>query len=134
MPIPNKSPSIALCKKEHPSEGALNILDTGIKLDDQSLPIRHHQPDLGEHTVEVLEQAGLSPSEVKALAEQAKMSIGTASTHSKAATMEIKGRDLVAGIPKVVVTTSDEIREAWLQREGKTVSEENPIAGEAEPA
>ena len=54
----------------HPSEGALNILDTGIKLDDQSLPIRHHQPKLGEHTAEVLEQAGLSPSEVEALTEQ----------------------------------------------------------------
>ena len=29
--------------------------------------------------------------------------------------MEIKGRDLVSGIPKVVVTTSDEVREALVE-------------------
>ena len=46
------------------------------------------------------------------MAEQVKMTIGTASSHSKATTMEVKGRDLVAGIPKVVEATSDEIREA----------------------
>ncbi|MEE8580287.1 MAG: rod shape-determining protein [Myxococcota bacterium] len=48
-------------------------------------------------------------------AENVKMTIGTASAHAKASTMEVKGRDLVAGIPKVVVTTSDEIREALLE-------------------
>jgi rod shape-determining protein MreB len=48
-------------------------------------------------------------------AEQVKMDIGTASTESKTTEMEIKGRDLVAGIPKVVVTTSDEMREALLE-------------------
>jgi rod shape-determining protein MreB len=45
-------------------------------------------------------------------AEAVKMAIGTASPTAKTETMEIKGRDLVAGIPKVVVTTSEEIREA----------------------
>jgi rod shape-determining protein MreB len=45
-------------------------------------------------------------------AESVKMAIGTASPTAKTETMEIKGRDLVAGIPKVVVTTSEEIREA----------------------
>ena len=29
--------------------------------------------------------------------------------------MEIKGRDLVAGIPKVVVTTSEEVRESLIE-------------------
>ena len=48
-------------------------------------------------------------------AEQVKMTIGTASADSKATTMEIKGRDLVAGIPKVVVTTSEEVREALVE-------------------
>jgi rod shape-determining protein MreB len=48
-------------------------------------------------------------------AEQVKMTIGTASADSKPATMEIKGRDLVAGIPKVVVTTSEEVREALVE-------------------
>jgi len=48
-------------------------------------------------------------------AELIKVTIGTASTHAKTSTMEIKGRDLVSGIPKVVVTTSDEIREALIE-------------------
>ena len=48
-------------------------------------------------------------------AEQVKMQIGTASTETKLSEMEIKGRDLVAGIPKVVVTTSDEMREALVE-------------------
>ena len=48
-------------------------------------------------------------------AEQIKVTIGTASPNSKSTTMEIKGRDLVSGIPKVIVTTSDEIREALVE-------------------
>ncbi len=48
-------------------------------------------------------------------AENVKMTIATASPDSKTETMEIKGRDLVAGIPKVVVATSDEILEALLE-------------------
>ena len=48
-------------------------------------------------------------------AEQAKMTIGTASSESAHTEMEIKGRDLVAGIPKVVVVSSDEMREALLE-------------------
>ncbi|HEY8155446.1 MAG TPA: rod shape-determining protein [Myxococcota bacterium] len=48
-------------------------------------------------------------------AEQIKMTIGTASSTAKTETMEVKGRDLVAGIPKVVVATSDEIREALIE-------------------
>jgi rod shape-determining protein MreB len=45
-------------------------------------------------------------------AEGVKMAIGTASPTAKTETIEMKGRDLVAGIPKVVVTTSEEVREA----------------------
>jgi rod shape-determining protein MreB len=48
-------------------------------------------------------------------AEHLKMTNGTASPTAKTDTMEIKGRDLVAGIPKVVVATSDEIREALVE-------------------
>ena len=48
-------------------------------------------------------------------AEQIKMTIATASSSSKTETMEIKGRDLVAGIPKVVVASSEEIREALIE-------------------
>ncbi len=48
-------------------------------------------------------------------AEDVKMTIATASPHGKTQTMEIKGRDLVAGIPKVVVATSEEIYEALIE-------------------
>ena len=45
-------------------------------------------------------------------AEQIKMRIGCASRLEKTLEMEIKGRDLVAGIPKNLKLTSEEIREA----------------------
>jgi rod shape-determining protein MreB and related proteins len=48
-------------------------------------------------------------------AEQIKVTIGTASPHTKTTSMEVKGRDLVSGIPKVVVTTSEEVREALIE-------------------
>ncbi|TDJ15520.1 MAG: rod shape-determining protein [Deltaproteobacteria bacterium] len=48
-------------------------------------------------------------------AELIKITIGTASPNAKSESMEVKGRDLVAGIPKVVVATSDEIREALIE-------------------
>jgi rod shape-determining protein MreB len=48
-------------------------------------------------------------------AEQVKMTIGTATNESAVTEMEIKGRDLVAGIPKVIVVSSDEMREALVE-------------------
>jgi len=45
-------------------------------------------------------------------AERIKMTIGNAYKLEPQLTMEVKGRDLVAGIPKTVVVNSDEIREA----------------------
>src|SRR5690242_8793049 len=45
-------------------------------------------------------------------AERIKMSIGNAYAMDPQGTMEVKGRDMVAGIPKTVVVNSDEIREA----------------------
>ena len=52
---------------DHPSEGALEIPDTGYRIDGQNLPLRHHQPKLGEHTREVLGEAGYSSGEIDAL-------------------------------------------------------------------
>ena len=54
-------------------------------------------------------------------AEAIKTTVGTASPTAKTETMEIKGRDLVAGIPKVVVTTGEEIREALVEPLGQIV-------------
>ena len=45
-------------------------------------------------------------------AESIKMKIGTASKLEKEVEMEIKGRDLVAGIPKTLKLTSEEVRDA----------------------
>ena len=45
-------------------------------------------------------------------AERVKCTIGNAYPGDTVETMEVKGRDLVAGIPKTVVVNSDEIRDA----------------------
>ncbi|MFO0551913.1 MAG: rod shape-determining protein [Polyangiaceae bacterium] len=45
-------------------------------------------------------------------AERIKISIGNAYPLDQPLTMEVKGRDMVAGIPKTVLVNSDEIREA----------------------
>jgi rod shape-determining protein MreB len=45
-------------------------------------------------------------------AERVKCQIGNAHPGDEVETMEVKGRDLVAGVPKTVVVNSDEIRDA----------------------
>jgi rod shape-determining protein MreB and related proteins len=48
-------------------------------------------------------------------AEQVKIEIGNAWPLSEVLTMQVKGRDIVAGIPKTVTVNSDEIREALFE-------------------
>lgn len=45
-------------------------------------------------------------------AEQIKIRLGTAYPDEHPSTMEVKGRDVVAGVPKIVEVTSEEIRDA----------------------
>jgi rod shape-determining protein MreB len=45
-------------------------------------------------------------------AERVKIAIGNAYPLEQVLTMEVKGRDLVAGVPKTVIVNSDEVREA----------------------
>jgi rod shape-determining protein MreB len=45
-------------------------------------------------------------------AEQIKIAIGTAYPDDEVRTMHVKGRDLVAGIPKTIEVSSEEVREA----------------------
>jgi rod shape-determining protein MreB len=45
-------------------------------------------------------------------AEQIKIAIGSAYPEDEIRTMQVKGRDLVAGIPKTIEVTSEEIRES----------------------
>lgn len=49
---------------EHPTEGALEVLDTGLRFNREPLPIRQHQPLLGEHSAAILREAGLSAHEI----------------------------------------------------------------------
>lgn len=48
-------------------------------------------------------------------AEMVKCTIGTAYPTQEVMTMEVKGRDLVAGLPKTLEINSDEIRDAMLE-------------------
>jgi len=48
-------------------------------------------------------------------AEEIKIKIGSAYKLEKETTMEVKGRDLVAGLPKTITISSQEVREALLE-------------------
>ena len=65
-------------------------------------------------------------------AEEVKIKIGSAYPLEQRITMEIKGRDLVAGIPKTLVISDEEIREA-LQETFSTIVESVKIALERTP-
>jgi len=65
-------------------------------------------------------------------AEEVKMRIGSAYPLDQRMTMEIKGRDLVAGIPKTLVISDEEVREA-LQETFSTIVESVKIALERTP-
>jgi rod shape-determining protein MreB len=55
-------------------------------------------------------------------AEEIKISIGSSFPLEEETSMEVKGRDLVAGLPKTLTVTSEEIREA-LQEPVSTIVE-----------
>ena len=65
-------------------------------------------------------------------AESVKMEIGSAYPIGKSMTMEVKGRDLVAGIPKTLIISDEEIREA-LTETFSTIVEAVKIALERTP-
>ena len=50
---------------EHPTEGAIEIPDTPYRFDRESLPIRRHPPQLGEHGQEILAELGMSQQEIQ---------------------------------------------------------------------
>ena len=52
-------------KIKHPSEGTILLPDTGIKINSKSLPVRRHQPSLGENSKEILEEIGYHKKEIK---------------------------------------------------------------------
>ena len=48
----------------HPTEGPMRIPDTAFQLNKNSLPIRHPQPRLGEHSKEILREAGIEKHDI----------------------------------------------------------------------
>jgi rod shape-determining protein MreB and related proteins len=65
-------------------------------------------------------------------AEEVKIKIGSAYPLKKRMTMEVKGRDLVAGIPKTLLISDEEVREALTETFG-TIVEAVKIALERTP-
>jgi len=65
-------------------------------------------------------------------AEEVKIRIGSAYPLKKRMTMEVKGRDLVAGIPKTLIISDEEVREALTETFG-TIVEAVKIALERTP-
>ncbi len=55
-------------------------------------------------------------------AEQIKIEVGSAYPLEKPLTMEIKGRNLIEGVPKTVVVSDDEIREALSESVGTIIN------------
>ncbi len=72
----------------------------GDKLDESIIQYikRSYNLSIGEHT-----------------AEQIKIAIGTAVPTGERHAVEIRGRDLVGGVPKTIIVTEDEIREAMAE-------------------
>ena len=50
---------------EHPSEGPMETVGTPFRFDRETLPLRRHQPQLGEHGREILAEAGLEEAEIE---------------------------------------------------------------------
>lgn len=55
---------------DHPLEGKVPNIGFAVKMQGTPQEVRRHPPLLGEHTQEVLMQAGFTPDEIKALDEQ----------------------------------------------------------------
>jgi rod shape-determining protein MreB len=67
-------------------------------------------------------------------AEDIKIRIGSAYPLSKETTMEVKGRDMVAGLPKTITITSQEVREALLEPLNTIVDSAVSCSPAAEPS
>jgi len=52
---------------DHPSEGPLRTPDIPATYSRTPGDIRRHQPRLGEHSVEILKEAGLSEEDIRAM-------------------------------------------------------------------
>ncbi|MGN0887104.1 MAG: rod shape-determining protein [Candidatus Spyradenecus sp.] len=67
------------------------------------------------------------------MAENIKVSIGSAYPLTEEMTMEVRGRDLVAGLPKTLLVTSEEIRESLKDPVTSIVDAVRNLLAEAKP-
>ena len=65
--------------------------------------------------------------------ERIKIEIGSASTVGPETTMEVRGRDMISGLPRKCIITSEEIREALLEPIGKIIDAVTHTLERAEP-
>ena len=56
-------------KLEHPTEGAIVNVRAPVRFSATPSTLRRHAPQLGEHNIELLREAGLSDDEIKALCQ-----------------------------------------------------------------
>ena len=66
-------------------------------------------------------------------AEEIKMEIGSAFPTGEEKTMEVRGRDIVAGLPKTMTITSEEIRDALQEPVASIVDAVRVTLGNCEP-
>ena len=66
-------------------------------------------------------------------AESIKMTIGSAFPTGQEQTMEVRGRDIVAGLPKTMTITSEEIRDALTEPVSRIVETVRDTLGSCEP-
>jgi rod shape-determining protein MreB len=66
-------------------------------------------------------------------AEEIKMEIGSAYPTGEEKTMEVRGRDIVAGLPKTMTITSEEIRDALQEAVSSIVDAVRITLGNCEP-
>ncbi len=61
---------------EHPSEGSYRSVRSPVNFSGAPFQIRHHAPRLGEHSSELLQEAGYSSAEIEAMIQQGITSAG----------------------------------------------------------
>ncbi len=61
---------------EHPTEGPVRVAKPPTKFADTPANIRRPVPRLGEHTVEILREAGFAEAEINAMAERGSIRVG----------------------------------------------------------
>ena len=60
----------AILTMEHPVAGTVKVVGHANKYDGKNVEIRKFPPELGEHTAEVLREAGYTPGDIRALAQK----------------------------------------------------------------